>query len=113
MIARLVCVALLASACGADDEPTDACTDAPVVSYATFGAGFLDTQCQGCHASTAIDRHGAPDDVIFDTAADAERFGPRILARAGGTAPDMPPAGGASDDDRERLRLWVTCFGTR
>ena len=43
-----------------DTAVADACADAPVVTYETFGAGFLLENCQSCHASTAPDRKGAP-----------------------------------------------------
>jgi hypothetical protein len=38
---------------------------------------------------------------------------PRILARvvpADGSPATMPPAGGITADDRERVLLWLTCW---
>ena len=102
---------MLLLACGAspDAESADACTDAPVVTYETFGAGFLIQYCQSCHASTAPDRAGAPADVVFDTADDAWTWRERILERAASEPPTMPPLGGTTEDDRARLRTWLDC----
>jgi hypothetical protein len=33
----------------------------------------------------------------------------RILARAAIDTPEMPPLGGTTDDDRARLKIWLTC----
>lgn len=95
------------------DPSTSGCADAPLQTWETFGRGFLRAHCQGCHASGVDDRRGAPADVVFDAHDDAVRSSTRILARAGGDAPTMPPAGGVPEDDRERLRLWIECFETR
>ena len=43
-----------------------ACADVPVVTWSTFGQGFVDFYCQGCHASTTQNRHDAPESVVFD-----------------------------------------------
>jgi uncharacterized membrane protein len=84
--------------------------DKPVETWDTFGKGFLRNHCQGCHASTVTDRYDAPENVIFDTREDALAQSDRIMARAGVDNPTMPPAGGTSTDERERLRLWLECF---
>lgn len=88
------------------------CDAVPVITYDTFGAGFLATYCNGCHGAQVLDRKGAPPDVVFETRADAASFADRILARRmppAGTIP-MPPAGGVTPDDDERLHIWLTCF---
>lgn len=85
------------------------CADAPVVTYETFGAGFLAENCQSCHASTATDREGAPDHVTFDTVEDVWKHRTRVLGLAASEAPTMPPLGGTTAEDRERLRIWLTC----
>lgn len=92
-----------------DTAVVDGCADAPVVTYETFGAGFLVENCQSCHASTAPDRKGAPDAVIFDTVDDAWAFKERILVRAAIDVPDMPPQGGTTADDRTLLMYWLNC----
>lgn len=100
-------------ACGA--EPADdglapsACDTGAQQSWETFGQGFVVSQCQGCHASVAPDRYGAPEEVVFDTEEDVITFAPRILARATGPDADMPPAGGPSEEDRVRLERWLRC----
>ena len=109
-------VGWLVACTGAEPTPTvdtatpGACDTAkPRLSWETFGQGFLRSQCQGCHASTAADRFGAPENVIFDTEEDAVEFADRILARAAGPDADMPPAGGPSPEDRVRLARWIEC----
>ncbi|MDP2312602.1 MAG: hypothetical protein Q8P41_06820 [Pseudomonadota bacterium] len=88
------------------------CGGVPVLTWDTFGQGFLIENCQGCHASGAPERYGAPDDVTFDTVEDAWRWSGRILERVGAGSVDevtMPPMGGVSADDRTRLRWWLAC----
>ncbi len=108
------------AACGADkgeagvdsgDTGTPAwCDDAPVLTWANFGEGFVTESCQSCHASTTLDRRGAPADVVFDDRETTLALGDRVLARATGDRPTMPPQGGVTDDDRERLAIWLTCW---
>jgi hypothetical protein len=102
----------------ADDSGTDSgtdsvdpiCADAPVVTWDSWGQGFLSANCQSCHSSTTLDRHGAPDDIIFDDRDTALAVSDRILARSAGDNPTMPPSGGVSEDDRYRLEVWLTCW---
>lgn len=112
-----MCAAALLAALGAGcagesaPEADPACgPDVPLESWETFGQGFLSTYCQGCHASESADRHGAPPNVVFDTAADSETWRDQILDAVTSDPPRMPPAGGVPDDERERLRIWLTCF---
>lgn len=107
---------VLLLACGTSGTPADsaadsadACADAPALTWESFGQGFLTQQCQTCHASTAPDRHGAPADVHFDTVDDAWHFSAAILGTAAGDTPTMPPEGGPSADDRQRLEWWLRC----
>ncbi len=95
----------------AGDDATstaDPCGDAPVVAWANGAHGVFIEHCQPCHASTALDRHGAPPDVVFDTRADAQRWADRVQARAVDAA-TMPPAGGVLEQDRALLALWLQC----
>ena len=86
---------------------TGPCADVPLLTYANFGRGFLTEYCQGCHASTTLDRHGAPESVTFDNLGLAWEKADRILERSlGGT---MPPSGGTSEDDLTQLEWWLTC----
>jgi uncharacterized membrane protein len=115
----LLLVLLVVAACAGDDDggettaapPEQTCgEEVPLVDWDTFGHGFLTTYCQGCHASTTPDRRGAPEAVTFDTEEDALAWRAQILGAAASEAPTMPPNGGPSDDDRERLSIWLTCF---
>lgn len=88
------------------------CDDSPVITYDTFGAGFLATYCNGCHGGQVVDRKGAPAEVVFDTREQASALAERILARRmppEGTMP-MPPAGGVTLDDDVRLHIWLMCY---
>ncbi|MDG1482500.1 MAG: hypothetical protein P8R54_23115 [Myxococcota bacterium] len=85
------------------------CEDVPTVTYSSFGEGFMTENCQGCHASTAADRYGAPEGVTFDTVKEVWLWQERILARSVGDNISMPPAGGVSKDDRTKLEWWLTC----
>ncbi|MEN0064832.1 MAG: hypothetical protein AAGA48_21990 [Myxococcota bacterium] len=91
--------------------PEAECATAPVLTWANFGQGFLIENCQACHASTSPNRQGAPTTVFFDREEDAWMWSERILERATGEQPDMPPQDGVDVEDRTRLRLWLTCGG--
>lgn len=117
--ALVMVASMIGSACEVEESvpsPTETplggpdCDDAPLVDWHTFGNGFVVTHCQGCHASTATDRRDAPVDIVFDTAEDVARFRSAILDAAGSDVPRMPPNGGTTEDDRARLRTWLTCF---
>lgn len=85
------------------------CVDAPVVTYANFGAGFMTQHCQACHASTTLDRHDAPESVTFDDETSVLAWADRIIARTIGEEASMPPQGGVSEDDLYLLEVWLTC----
>ncbi|MDP2307210.1 MAG: hypothetical protein Q8P18_14385 [Pseudomonadota bacterium] len=104
---------LLLACTGTDDSAETAvdplCVDAPIVTYETFGAGFVEENCQSCHASTSLDRQGAPSFVVFDTVDDVWALDERILQVAVPDPPMMPPQGGTTADDRAKLEIWLTC----
>jgi uncharacterized membrane protein len=115
-VRRASAIVLLSIACDGDaGEATDGlpetCNGAPVTTWDNFGAGFVTENCQACHASTAADRQGAPEGVVFDTEEDVWRAAPAILTMATGEEPLMPPRGGVPEDDRYRLEVWLTCGG--
>ena len=85
------------------------CEEAPLVTYANFGEGFLLANCQICHASTAADRHEAPESVTFDTVDQTWTWADRILDRTTGDDASMPPEGGVSEYDMELLTYWLGC----
>lgn len=94
---------------GTSSDLPEICVDAPVVTYANFGAGFVTQHCQACHASTTPDRHDAPEAVTFDDEASVMQWADRIVARCLGEDASMPPQGGVSDDDLYLLEVWLTC----
>lgn len=97
-----------------DSEELAPCEEQPVITYDTFGRGFLATYCDGCHGSAVTERQGAPDDVVFDTRDGALEWADRILERsapADGSVATMPPVGGVTPDDTDRLIVWLTCGG--
>ncbi len=88
------------------------CDDTPVITYDTFGAGFLATYCNGCHGGQVVDRKGAPAAAVFDTREQVMPYADKILYRL---APPMdvtpmPPAGGVTPDDEARIAIWLMCF---
>ena len=93
----------------ATDTGTDACVDIPTITYANFGEGFLLENCQGCHSSSTVNRHDAPEEVTFDSVEEAWNWSAVILAVAAADEPSMPPNGGITDDDRTRLEWWFSC----
>ena len=113
-------------ACGGDPQKSDTggdgdalpqpisdaplCDGAPVITWDSWGQGFMVESCQACHASTSGDRRGAPEGVHFDSREATLEIADRVLARATGGAPSMPPMGGVLDEDRERLLIWLTCW---
>ncbi len=97
----------------ADEDTGDPdCVDAPSVTWNSWGQGFLLGHCQGCHASTAPDRHGAPPEVFFDTVDDAWSHAAAILRSVTGEPATMPPSGGVDADEQELLIAWLTCAET-
>jgi len=102
----LLCVA----ACGTgEDTATLLCDDAPWLSWENFGAGFVAQHCQSCHASTSLDRHEAPEEVVFDSPEHVRQWRELVLAVAVNDEPSMPPMGGVSFEDRRRLQIWLLC----
>lgn len=114
---RALAILLALAACQGDDGATTSetadtgpslCDDAPVVTWENFGSGFTTESCQACHASTATDRQGAPEAVVFDTEEDALAHADSILGRVIDMG-DMPPQGGVTEDDRYLVEVWLSC----
>ncbi len=112
----------LALACGGDKDsepdpvgPEDTgglCASAPILSWENFGQGLLVEHCQACHGSDAPYRDGEtppPESVVFDTYEDAMTWKDRILAVTLGDGATMPPRGGLTDLDQQRLEIWLVC----
>ena len=97
-----------ASDTAADTADPD-CADAPAVTWNTWGQGFLLGHCQGCHATSAAERYGAPPEVAFDTVDMAWTHAPAILRTVATDPTTMPPAGGVDDVDKAFLVAWLHC----
>lgn len=80
------------------------------LTYANFGATFLNSYCQSCHASTAQDRKGAPGDFLFDTREQVLRQRERIFVRSAAGNDSMPPGPiDPSLSERNQLADWLAC----
>ena len=80
------------------------------MTYADFGAQFLDVNCNTCHAADPGHRHGAPDGYRFDTLDDVHRHADRIFVRAAGPNTSMPPGPvDPAPDERDQLADWLAC----
>jgi uncharacterized membrane protein len=122
---RSAALALLLAACGTevphddgagsgsdDHEMVDpnAC-ETSYLDYENFGAPFVIDWCRGCHSSAvpAGMRQKAPADANFDTLEQVRTWKDKIAARATGASPNMPPAGGPSEEERQLLAQWLAC----
>ena len=92
-----------------EPEVSEECIDVPLITYSSFGQGFISFNCQGCHGSGAPDRQGAPDSVTFDNHDEVLFWLERIYQRTH-VSLDMPPALGIFEEDQERLRIWIDCW---
>ena len=108
MKAALLAVALSAcvdTAVTIDEVP---CPEAGTqLTYEQFGAQFLGTYCNTCHATS---KNGAPGAFRFDSVADVRAHADRIFIRAAGPNTTMPP--GPNDpplDERDQLAEWLAC----
>lgn len=90
-----------------DDAPLD-CATSP--TWETFGKGFVTSWCTPCHARAldGADRQGAPEGVELETLDDVLLWAARIQARAVDQG-DMPPGGGPSAADLDRLATFLAC----
>jgi uncharacterized membrane protein len=85
------------------------CSDAPTVTWASWGEGFLIENCHGCHSPATAEAAHAPPGLFFADEDEVRSQASRILARATGAQPDMPPQGGVEDSDRYLLEVWLRC----
>ncbi len=79
-------------------------------TWETIGQPFTLTYCTGCHAAalTGDARRGAPEGVDLDTLADAQSWAARLRTRVIEER-DMPPGGGPTAEEYERLAAWLDC----
>lgn len=108
-----IALVLLLAACDPPpmtiDEYPCPSTGTPL-TYASFGRGFLDENCNSCHSAQAGYRHGAPEGFHFDTLDEIHAHASRIFVRAAGPNVTMPP--GPDDppsDARQQLADWLAC----
>ncbi|HEX5059937.1 MAG TPA: hypothetical protein VFV99_11285 [Kofleriaceae bacterium] len=100
------------SGSGSDDEQVDpSVCDTSYLDYDNFGAPFVINWCRGCHSDAvpAGMRQKAPLDANFDTLAQVRTWSQKIATRATGTTPNMPPAGGPTEQERQLLAEWLAC----
>jgi uncharacterized membrane protein len=76
------------------------------VSWDNWAQGFFMTWCQSCHSKTAIDRHGAPSGVDFDTENDVITWRNRVQKRVIDEQ-SMPIGGGVSAEELNRLSEYL------
>jgi uncharacterized membrane protein len=113
-----VVVAATLAGCATDEDapmeppPIDSkkCQES-TLTYQNFAAPFVIMWCRGCHGAAlpANMRQSAPPGVDFDTEAQVRAAQARLLARATGEAPTMPPAGGPSAEERALFAEWLAC----
>ena len=93
----------------AADSADSACANAPVIGWNDYGQALLLEHCQSCHASTAPDRYGAPEEVYFDSYDDVVNLRLRMLSVLETDPPSMPPAVVMPDVDHDMLVSWLLC----
>lgn len=91
-----------------EDRP---CPEDNTLSWENFGAALMLAHCTGCHGRAAPEgaRQGAPASVTFDDPNSIRDLEDRIWSRAGDQNATMPPVGGPSPEDREKLGQWLAC----
>ena len=91
-------------ACGESLDTSDPCHTS--VDWDSWGHGFFLTWCSSCHSATTEDRHGAPENTVFDQESDIlmwrDRINIRVLQEQ-----DMPVGGGISDVERMYLQEYL------
>ena len=107
-------LAVLLLACGSEsdgleDSALPVCDTALPVTWDNWGQGFLLTHCSGCHSASAPDRHGAPENVVFDTEEQATESAATLL-RLVIEEESMPPAGGVRAEEMALLEAWLSCY---
>jgi hypothetical protein len=94
---------------GSPTEIADLCdTGGHTPSWEGWTQGFFRTYCSACHAEIALDRHGAPAGVFFDTEAQvsAQSTAIRRVVLSQGS---MPVGGGVLEEDLLLLERALDC----
>jgi uncharacterized membrane protein len=108
----VLALALVLGCAGKDADSADAgCERTPPLTYDNFGKGFVGKHCGGCHSSlvSGEQRKGAPPGVDLDTYRGVVTWAYRVQARATADPPTMPPGGGPSGEELDRLTEWLEC----
>lgn len=95
----------------ATDSGDAACADdqaAYGLTWENWGAGFMSTYCNACHAADTPERFGAPEGVSFDTLAEVRSWEQRIRVRVLDQE-TMPLGGGVYPDDLLLLESFLDC----
>ena len=95
-----------------DRDSATTCDRDPPLTYYSWGRGFLDKHCTGCHSSLVNDaqRNEAPKGVNFDTYEGVLPWVAQIESRAIYLDPDpMPPGGGPTAEELQLLQEWLDC----
>lgn len=109
---------VLAGCDSAEPAGAEQCSEHAPLTWESWGKGFVDTHCVGCHSAIIppAQRRDAPAGVDFDTYRGvilwAERIEERTLtgAREGlDSAELMPPGGGPTDEELDMLEEWLHC----
>lgn len=95
---------------GPQDTTKDLPNPATPPTWENFGDAFLRNWCKGCHSPhlQGEARFGAPEGVDLFSLEELRQWEARVRARATGKAPTMPPAGGPSQEERDRLAQWLS-----
>ena len=88
------------------DTNTEDCSIAP--SYEDWAYGFFRGKCQSCHASSAPERYGAPEEVTFDNYEQIQQWLPAIEQSVLENE-TMPPSGGVTEEEKILLTHWLAC----
>jgi hypothetical protein len=93
------------------EPPSPPAADCAEHSWQSTGRPILLTWCMPCHSSALPEplRQGAPLGVDFDTYARTAPWAERIVVRATGEAPSMPPGGGVPEAQQQALADWISC----
>ena len=110
-VSLLVASALSLAACVGQDEGEGglpACPDGGTeLTYDNFGQAFFATHCTDCHAAGS--GQGEAESKPFETLADIQADIEEIYAEAGGANDTMPPGGGPTAEERDKLAEWLSC----
>ena len=99
---------MLGKATTIDEQPCP--PSGTTLTYASFGAPFMERHCQKCHGAPPSEREGAPSSFDFGSQADVARHRDRIFVRSAADNTTMPPGpDDPSPEERAKLAEWLAC----